>query len=107
MIILDTHIWVWWVHGDAALSAFTRTMLDSAEQTGLGVSAISCWEVAKLAERGRLTLPCPVFDWIQQALRIPVFASSSFRPASALSPHSFQALFTATPPTKSDRKSVV
>jgi len=71
VIILDTHIWVWWVHGDSALSSSTCTMLDSAEQTSLGVSAISCWEVAKLVERGRLTLPCPVFDWIQQALAYP------------------------------------
>ena len=71
MIVLDTHIWVWWVHGDAALSASTRTMLDAAEQTGLGVSAISCWEVAKLVERGRLSLPCPVYDWMQQALSYP------------------------------------
>ena len=71
MIVLDTHIWVWWVHGDAALSAATRARLDSSEQTGLGVSAISCWEVCKLVERGRLTLPCPVFDWLQQALSYP------------------------------------
>lgn len=71
MIVLDTHIWVWWVHGDSALSASTRVLLDSSEQTGLAVSAISCWEVAKLVERGRLTLPCPVFDWLQQALAYP------------------------------------
>ncbi len=71
MIVLDTHIWVWWVHGDAALSAATRALLDSSEQTGIGVSAISCWEVAKLVERRRLLLPCPVFDWMQQALAYP------------------------------------
>jgi PIN domain nuclease of toxin-antitoxin system len=71
MIVLDTHIWVWWVHGDAALSPSVRTLLDSSEQTGIGVSAISCWEIAKLAERQRLSLPCPVFDWIQQALSYP------------------------------------
>ncbi|MEX1114001.1 MAG: type II toxin-antitoxin system VapC family toxin [Akkermansiaceae bacterium] len=35
------------------------------------MSAISCWEVAKLVECGRLTLPCPVYDWIQQALAYP------------------------------------
>lgn len=35
------------------------------------MSAISCWEVAKLVERGRLALPCPVFDWLQQALSYP------------------------------------
>lgn len=71
MIILDTHIWIWWVHGDAALPDSTRALLDSAEQTGIGVSAISCWEVAKLVERQRLALPCPVTDWMQQALSYP------------------------------------
>ena len=68
MIVVDTHIWVWWVHGDPALSASTRAQLDCSEQTGIAVSAISCWEVAKLVERQRLVLPCPVLDWIQQAL---------------------------------------
>ena len=71
MIIVDTHIWIWWVHGDPVLSASARQVLDSSEQTGIGVSAISCWEVAKLVERERLSLPCPVFDWIQQALAYP------------------------------------
>ena len=71
MIVLDTHIWVWWVHGDPALPASIRAQLDSSEPTGIAVSAISCWEVAKLAERGRLTLPCPVLEWLQQALSYP------------------------------------
>lgn len=71
MLILDTHIWVWWAHGDPALPASLRALLEAAEQTSLGVSAISCWEVAKLVECGRLSLPCPVYDWIQQALSYP------------------------------------
>ena len=71
MIILDTHIWVWWIHSDDSLSAKARTLIDSSEQTGIGVSAISCWEVAKLVERQRLSLPCSVFDWIEQALSYP------------------------------------
>jgi PIN domain nuclease of toxin-antitoxin system len=100
MIVVDTHIWVWWVHGDASLPASIRSLLESAEQTGIAVSAISCWEVAKLVERGRLTLPCPVFDWLQQALSYPASASSSCLPASASSPRSFRASFTATLPTR-------
>ena len=71
MIVLDTHIWVWWVHGDTALSDSIRATVDAEEQTGIFVSAISCWEVAKLVERGRLTLPCLPFDWLQQALSYP------------------------------------
>ncbi len=71
MILLDTHIWVWWVHDDASLSTAYRSVLSAHEETGFGVSVISCWEVAKLAERKRLVLPCPVEEWIQQALAYP------------------------------------
>lgn len=71
MIILDTHIWIWWVHGDPSLSNAARDVIESSERSGLGVCAISCWEVAKLVEYGRLNLPCPVGDWICQALSYP------------------------------------
>lgn len=37
----------------------------------MGISAISCWEVAKLVEYNRLTLPLPVADWLDQALAYP------------------------------------
>jgi PIN domain nuclease of toxin-antitoxin system len=71
VIILDTHIWVWWVHGDAHLPERYNTYLALHEAQGLGVSVISCWEVAKLVEYGRLTLPCPVAEWLDQALAYP------------------------------------
>jgi PIN domain nuclease of toxin-antitoxin system len=71
MIVLDTHIWVWWVHGDKRLTTQQNQRLQQYESQGLGVSAISCWEVAKLVEYGRLMLPCPVGDWMTQALAYP------------------------------------
>ena len=71
MIVLDTHIWVWWVHGDASMPASHKLYIESQEISGLGVSAISCWEIAKLVELGRLQLPIPVADWIDQALAYP------------------------------------
>ena len=71
MIVIDTHIWVWWVHDDPRLAPSTGALLGSAEKTGIGVSAISCWEVAKLVERHRLILPCSVSDWLEQALAYP------------------------------------
>jgi len=64
MIVLDTHIWVWWVHGDARLP-------QDHELQGLGVSIISCWEVTKLVEYVRLKLPSPVVNWLDQALAYP------------------------------------
>jgi PIN domain nuclease of toxin-antitoxin system len=71
MILLDTHIWVWWVHGDPRLPDHYRVYVEGHEPQGLGVSVISCWEVAKLVERGRLTLPCLVAEWFDQALGYP------------------------------------
>jgi PIN domain nuclease of toxin-antitoxin system len=38
---------------------------------GLGVSVISCWETAKLVEKGRLALAVPVAQWIERALGYP------------------------------------
>lgn len=71
MIVLDTHIWIWWVHGDPSLTVDQERFIQEHEADGLGVSIISCWEVAKLLERGRLVLPCAVGDWFGQALSYP------------------------------------
>lgn len=71
MIILDTHIWVWWVHGDERIAPSQADAIEEAKSDAVGVSAISCWEVAKLAERGRLALPNPVDEWLSLALGYP------------------------------------
>jgi PIN domain nuclease of toxin-antitoxin system len=71
MIVLDTHIWVWWVHGDDKLPPMYKAYIQDNESTGLGVSAISCWEVAKLVENNRLSLPIAADEWLDQALTYP------------------------------------
>jgi PIN domain nuclease of toxin-antitoxin system len=71
MIVLDTHIWVWWVHGDERLTGSQTDVIAGNETDTIGVSAISCWEVAKLVELGRLSLPCSVDEWLRQALGYP------------------------------------
>lgn len=49
MILLDTHVWIWWVGEDARLSPAHAAAIAAYRDHGIGVSAISCWEVAKLA----------------------------------------------------------
>jgi PIN domain nuclease of toxin-antitoxin system len=71
MIVLDTHIWVWWVQNDSRLTAQHRQWLKDYEQDGLGVSILSCWEVAKLVEKNRLILPLPINEWLDAALAYP------------------------------------
>ncbi len=71
MIVLDTHIWVWWVHRDSQLPAAQRAYVQAHVAQGLGVSVFSCWEVAKLDLLGRLPLPLPIKDWLNFALAEP------------------------------------
>ncbi|MBI3731957.1 MAG: type II toxin-antitoxin system VapC family toxin [Chloroflexi bacterium] len=71
MIVLDTHIWLWWVHGDERLNQRQAEAIAGHEAEVIGVSAISCWEVAKLVEKGRLSLPLPVQEWLAVALGYP------------------------------------
>jgi len=71
MIVLDTHIWVWWVHEDKRLTQAQREAIIANEADTVGVSAISCWEIAKLVEYGRLELPSPLEEWFEQALNYP------------------------------------
>ena len=71
--LLDTHIWVWWLTGDPALTARERTALDGAANAGdLCLAAISLWEAQMLHARGRLSLPVPFPDWLQRAAAPPV-----------------------------------
>ena len=71
MILLDTHIWVWWVNEGPELSSFQRQLLQREQTNGLGVSIISCWEIAKLVQLGRLQFTLPVSQWLEQALSYP------------------------------------
>ena len=68
MIILDTHIWVWWVTGNPRLTSQQQQWIQDYQSLGLGISIISCWEVAKLVEKKRLVLSINVEQWLQQAL---------------------------------------
>ncbi|MBC8183985.1 type II toxin-antitoxin system VapC family toxin [candidate division KSB1 bacterium] len=71
MIILDTHIWIWWVHGDSKLPKEYQAYLQEHEKQEFGVSIISCWEIAKLVQYNRLELPCSISEWFNQALLSP------------------------------------
>lgn len=72
MIVLDTHVWVWWVSNPDQVSERAREEIDLAmEREELCISSISCWEVALLVRKGRLELTMPVEDWIARSEALP------------------------------------
>ncbi len=67
MIVLDTHIWLWWVNRDTGNLAQCR--IEQIENADIvAVSAISCFEVAWLEHHGRIALPAGKSDWFEKAL---------------------------------------
>lgn len=66
MIVLDTHVWLWWLSDPDRLSAAAREAVDAADE--IAISAISAWEVAMLEARGRIALDRPASQWIRAAL---------------------------------------
>lgn len=72
-MILDTHTLLWLDRDDPALGPESRRQVESAWRAGeVAVSAISFWEAAMLAQRGRIVLPLAPdrwrADWLQAGL---------------------------------------
>jgi PIN domain nuclease of toxin-antitoxin system len=71
-LLLDTHVWLWLVAGGLQLSTEARGAIGMAVGRGvLRISAISLWEVALLASRGRIVLGKPASLWLDDALAEP------------------------------------
>lgn len=67
-VLLDTHIWIWWLTPASRLTAAEQTALDKLAASGrLSVAAISLWEAQVLHAKGRLELPVPFGEWLQRA----------------------------------------
>ena len=72
MIVLDTHVWIWWATGDRRLS-LNQSEAISLEVDGgtIGVSVVSCWEIAMLVNKQRLHLSADPLDWMRAELAYP------------------------------------
>lgn len=69
MIVLDTHAWLWWCADRARIPPKLRRRLEVEED--LAVCAISCWEIAMLVSRGRLTLSMDVRVALRSMAALP------------------------------------
>jgi len=65
-LLLDTHIWLWYLLGDSRLSNHLQNVIDD-QNNSLWLSPISIWETLLLAEKGKIILnPTPV-QWIRNS----------------------------------------
>jgi PIN domain nuclease of toxin-antitoxin system len=62
MLLLDTHIFLWFITGDERLSQEFRKAIEDADAAYLSV--VSVWEVTVKFHLGKLPLPQPPNPWL-------------------------------------------
>ena len=72
MILLDTHIWIWWISNIEKLPPKVLNAINKARiESSIVISSISTWEIALLVEKGRLELSVSVRDWVRKTEGLP------------------------------------
>jgi PIN domain nuclease of toxin-antitoxin system len=72
-VLLDTHIWLWWLLGSSRLPAKERAALDRLGSRGaVRLEAVSLWEAQMLHAKGRLILDRAFDVWIRDATAVGV-----------------------------------
>ena len=67
-VLLDTHIWIWWLTPGSPLTRAERAALDAvAVRRELFLPAISLWEAQVLHAKRRFILPLPFAGWLARA----------------------------------------
>ena len=66
MIVLDTHVLIWWINGERTeLSSEAAAAIERERHGGeILVSSITAWEISMLVQRGRIALPCDLSEWL-------------------------------------------
>ena len=68
MIVLDTHVWIWFLSNPDLLSTTALKHIKEAEKSDIiYVSSISVWEMALLVLKKRLILNIDIKQWLSIA----------------------------------------
>ena len=91
-LLLDTHVFLWWIADDTRLSPRARDIIGDG-QNALFLSAASGWEIAIKARLGKLTLPTPVVSFVPTQMAkngiqaLPVLLSHALHESTLPSRH--------------------
>lgn len=86
-VLLDTHTFLWWNMDAPQLSTTARDLIASGRVV-VYISAATAWELAIKAHKGRLILPAPPADYLNERM-----SYYGFRPLPVLISHASQTFF--------------
>jgi len=66
MIVIDTHVLIWWVSSPDKLSKKAKLKIEEEGKKGtIFISSISIWEIYMLIKKGRLQLTMDTDHWLK------------------------------------------
>lgn len=68
MILLDTHVLIWWVDNPSKLSSKAQNLIESSikKEESIIVSSISVWEIFLLTKKSRLGFTIDINSWLEK-----------------------------------------
>lgn len=85
MILLDTHVLIWFAQGEPSLKPAARMLIEEQTATDVVViSPITFWEASMLADKGKIALGMRPMDWMQAILNQPGFRIEPVAPVIAI-----------------------
>jgi PIN domain nuclease of toxin-antitoxin system len=97
-LLLDTHVWIWFMLASSELAISGRNAINRAAASGrLRIAAISLWETALLASGGRVVLGRPLAQWITAAVSAPGLSVEPLLPKVAVEAYSLPDAFHRDP----------
>ncbi|MDR3410301.1 MAG: type II toxin-antitoxin system VapC family toxin [Formivibrio sp.] len=84
-LLLDTHVLVWLMFGEAKLGKKTAKAINlAARGNRLVVSAITPWEIGVLVAKKRIDLHQDAMQWVRTAISLPGMKLSALEPEIAV-----------------------
>jgi len=72
MIVLDTHVLIWWISDPEKLSSKATKLIETEKKQGqIFISSISVWEIYLLVQKDRLTITMNLDAWFAEIERLP------------------------------------
>lgn len=85
MILLDTHVLVWFAEGDDRLRTAAKKIIGrEASAESVALSPISFWEIAMLTGKARLSLGREVREWTEAILTQAAIRLEPISPSIAI-----------------------
>ena len=84
-LLLDTHVLIWLINGDAALSREAKQEIDDASVNRETLVSVVCfWEIGMLQVKRRIRLANSVLDWTRDAVNRPGITVAPLTPEIAV-----------------------